>query len=159
MYRTLAFVILGLTLGSLPVYAGEDASPTAAPSSATAAEAPMPSVAGDGWTRRIEIGTARRPGALPALYVSLAALQAFDGYSTTAGLSRGAREANPMMQGIAGNTAAFWALKAGSTAASIWMAERMWKTNRVGAVVTMVAVNGVMATVAARNASMLNTMR
>ncbi len=36
-----------------------------------------------------------RPAALPALYVSYAALQAFDMYSTQQALARGAREANP----------------------------------------------------------------
>lgn len=63
------------------------------------------------------------------------------------------------MQGVAGNKAAFWAVKAGTTAASIWLAERMWKRNRVGAIVTMVAVNGMMASVAAPNASVLKAVR
>jgi hypothetical protein len=107
----------------------------------------------------VEIGGERRPSILPVLYVSLAALQGFDGYSTTAGLARGARETNPVMTSAAGNSAAFWAVKAASTAGSIWVAERLWKNNRVGAIVTMAVVNGVMASVAARNASVLKSLR
>lgn len=159
MYRTVALVVLSLTVVSVSADAADETASSAATRTASV-ENMTPSAGTVDWSLRpVEIGAIRRPIALPALYVSLAALQVFDGYSTTSGLSRGAQEANPMMQGPAGNKAAFWALKAGSTAASIWLAERMWKTNRVGAIVTMVAVNGVMATVAARNASVLKTLR
>ena len=158
MYRTLALVALSLTVVSVSAYAGDA---PAAGISTTGFENMTPSVEGVDWSLRpIEFGAVqRRPNVLPVLYVSLAALQAFDGYSTTAGLSRGAREANQVMGGVAGNSAAFWAVKVASTAGSIWMAERMWKHNRVGAIVTMVAVNSVMASVAARNASVLKALR
>jgi hypothetical protein len=64
-----------------------------------------------------------------------------------------------MMRGVAGNSAKLWAVKAASTAGSIWLAERMWKTNRVGAIVMMVVSNGLSASVAARNASVLKALR
>jgi hypothetical protein len=97
-----------------------------------------------------------RGGLLPALYVSLAGLNAFDAYSTSLGMSRGAAEANPLMQPVAGNAAALWAVKGGATAASILVAERLWKQNRRGqAIAVMVVTNGMMAVVAARNASVL----
>lgn len=159
MYRSVALVVLTLTVVSVPAFAADETTPAAA-TSTTSVET-MTAFAGDvDWSLRpVEIGAGRRPSVLPALYVSLAALQAYDAYSTTAGLSRGAQEANSLMQGVAGNKAAMWAVKAGTTAASIWLAERMWKRNRVGAIVTMVTMNGMMASVAARNASVLKAVR
>jgi hypothetical protein len=159
MYRTVALVVLSLTVVSVSAYAADETTPSAA--TPTAGVQNVTPLAGNvDWSLRpVEIGAGRRPSVLPVLYVSLAALQGFDAYSTTAGLARGAQEANPMMRGVAGNSAAFWAVKAGSTAASIWLAERLWKTNRVGAIVTMVVVNGVAASVAARNASVLKQLR
>ena len=160
MFRTAALVVLSLTVVSVSAYAADE--------SAVAAATPnvgfenVTPLAGDvDWSslRPVEIGALRRPSVLPALYISFAVLQGFDAYSTTTGLSRGAVEANPMMRGVAGNSAAFWAVKAGSTAATIWFAERLWKNNRVGAIVTMAVANGVMASVAARNASVLKTLR
>jgi hypothetical protein len=103
--------------------------------------------------------TVARPLALPPLYASFAALQVYDGYSTMAGLKRGAGEANPMMQSIVGSPAKFWATKAVTTAAAVVIAERMWKTNKVGAIVTMAIANGVSAAIAARNASVLKQVR
>jgi hypothetical protein len=43
------------------------------------------------------------------------------------------------------------AVKALSTAGSIYFTERAWKTNRKGAVVMMAIVNGVTAAVVAKN--------
>ncbi len=102
---------------------------------------------------------AARPAVLPTLYTSLAAMQLYDGYSTLYGQSRGAREANPTMRWMADSPARLWTVKAATTAASIAIAERMWKRNRVGAIVTMAAVNGVAATVAVHNASVLRLAR
>jgi hypothetical protein len=107
----------------------------------------------------VDAAAGRRPAALPMLYSGFIALQAFDAYSTRRGLAAGAQEGNALMRGMAGHTATFLAVKAGTTAATIWATERMWKKNRVGAIVTMVAVNSVMASVAARNASVLKTIR
>lgn len=159
MSRSAALVFLTLTIFSVSASAADataslDVTPTAAFQNLA------PSAASVDWSLRpVEISADRRPSVLPVLYVTLDALQVFDGYSTTTALGRGAHEANPMTAGVAGNSAAFWAVKAGSTAASIWFAERLWKTNRVGAIVTMVAVNGMMASVAARNASVLKAVR
>jgi hypothetical protein len=104
------------------------------------------------------IDEARRPAVLPMLYVSLAGLQVYDAYSTTRGLSQGARELNPVMRGIAGNSVALWTVKAATTASSIWVAERLWKRNRTAAIVTMVALNGVVASVATHNWATLRRM-
>ncbi len=160
MFRVAALVLtLSLTLFSASAVAGQERPSEASGSLASVQTiTPLAEVAAR-TMRPTEVTAARRPMVLPVLYGSLVALQSYDAYSTTAGLARGAHESNPLMQNIAGNKAAFWAVKAGTTTASIWIAERMWKTNRVGAIVTMVAVNGLMATVAVRNASVLKTLR
>jgi hypothetical protein len=100
-----------------------------------------------------------RPAVLPALYVSLSALQAFDVYSTHQALAHGAHEANPVMGGIVGNPIAFTAVKAATAVIPMLIAERMWKTNRLAAVLTMVAANSAMAIVAANNARVLQQVR
>ena len=64
------------------------------------------------------------------------------------------------MKGITKSPLAFIGLKAGVTTMSIMAAERMWKTdNRMGAVLTMIASNSLMAIVAAHNASVLQRVR
>ena len=97
-----------------------------------------------------------RPQALPALYAGLAGLQAYDGYATLRGVHNGASEMNPLVGGLATQPAAFWSLKAASTAVSIYLAEQYWREgHRTKAVVTMVAANALMAAVAGRNSQIL----
>ena len=110
------------------------------------------------WSRPPVKAGLRRGAALPMLYVSLTGLNAYDAYSTTSGISKGASESNPLMRGAARNPAAIWAIKAGVTAGTITMAERLWRSDkRVQAVTVMIISNGMMAAVAARNASVLRT--
>ena len=97
---------------------------------------------------------------LPALYASYGALQAFDAYSTTSGIRRGAIETNPLMAGVAGKSAAVWSLKAGIAVATVSAAEQLWRQHRrTQAILVMVAANGAMAAVAANNASVLRRMK
>ena len=63
----------------------------------------------------------------------------------------GAYEANPVMRGVVGSPAAFFAVKAGSTAGMIWIAERMRKKHPVRAMVFMASANAAMAAVVAHN--------
>jgi hypothetical protein len=94
------------------------------------------------------------------MYVSLAALQGYDAYSTLRAVKQGAVEANPMMAGIVGNPAAFIAVKGVTMVATIYVAERLWREHRRTAAVVLVAVtNGLMAVIAAHNASVLRTQR
>jgi hypothetical protein len=86
-------------------------------------------------------------------------LQAFDAYSTTQGVARGAREANPVVRGMAASPGAVWGVKAATTALPILLTERLWRTNRTAAIVTMVLANSVAATVAANNARVLRQLR
>jgi hypothetical protein len=93
-----------------------------------------------------------RGPALPGLYAGLAGLQALDIYTTSRGLAGGAREGNPLLRGVAGNPAAMLIVKGSVTAASIAVSERLWKQHRRRrAIATMIATNGIMAAVAARN--------
>jgi hypothetical protein len=101
----------------------------------------------------------RRPAVLPALYAMTAVTQALDAHSTMTALNRGAQEANPVMQGVASNGGALVAVKAGIAAGSIFVAEKMWRRNRAGAIATMVALNVVTAAVAAHNYRVASRLR
>jgi hypothetical protein len=108
----------------------------------------------------IQFKAPHRPLALPGLYAGSAFLQGYDAYSTLSALKSGATEANPLMKGITRSPLAFVAVKTGLTVASILGAERLWKEDhRVAAVMMMVASNGMMAAVAAHNASVLQRVR
>jgi hypothetical protein len=106
---------------------------------------------------KVKVG---RPAILPALYVTLGAMQALDIYSTRAAVQAGAREANAAAAPFTGSAASMLGMKAATTAGTIFFAERMWKKNKVGAVIMLVAINGATAAVSMRNmrnAKQLNT--
>ena len=94
---------------------------------------------------------ARRPRALPALYASFGAFQVLDAATTIRALDRGAVEANPVVGAIASNRGALMAVKAASFASTVYLTERLWKKNRLAAVVTMVAANSAYAVIVAHN--------
>jgi hypothetical protein len=99
---------------------------------------------------------ASRPSALVPMYFGLTVLQAYDGYTTIRGVAGGAAEQNPLVGGLAKQPAAFFALKALSTATTIWAAEQLWRQHhKTQAIVTMAIANAAMGFVAARNASVL----
>lgn len=160
MFRT-ATAILFLTLVSVPGYAGQTLDSSL--DSVRDVDAAPVAAAEPAGTVRLNVSISRetgpRPQMLPAMYVSYAVLQVFDGYQTIQGVSRGGQELNPLMTGIAGSPAAIWTIKALSAAAAIGAAERMWKTNKAGAIAVMLVANGVSAVVAAHNASVLRQMR
>lgn len=93
----------------------------------------------------------RRPRSLVPLYLSYGALQVLDVASTRRALDAGATEANPLLRGVAGNTGATLAVKAGTTAATVFLVERLWRRNRPAAIVLMAALNGAYAAVVAHN--------
>lgn len=100
-----------------------------------------------------------RPAALPVLYLTLGAMQAWDIYSTSAALHAGAKESNPAAAPFVGNARSMIGLKAATTASTIFFAERLWKTNKVGAVVMMMAINGASAAVSMRNMRNVQTTK
>jgi hypothetical protein len=160
MRRLLATAVLGVALAT-PAFAA-DADDVQEPG-LTIAPAIVAAAANNAATPDIvsrSVFKYRRPTLLPALYATSAALQGYDAYSTLSALKNGAREANPLMKGIVKNPAAFVAMKAGVTTASIMAAERLWKGNhRMGAIGLMVASNVMMGMVAARNSQVLASMR
>jgi hypothetical protein len=162
MRRFLVAVVMGLTLTASSVFAADDDSAkTLAPAVAAAATTLVqrPDLAAS-ISLAAQFKAPHRPMLLPTLYGGSAFLQGYDAYSTLRALKSGASEANPLMKGITKSPAMFVALKAGVTAASIMSAERMWKDDhRVGAVVMMIVSNGMMAAVAAHNASVLQRVR
>ena len=128
MRRTSLALFLGTLLVSVPA-AAADKNPTlrgtpvvATAVGATADDAPAPRP-----PARID-ASQTRPGALPSLYVSLAGLQAYAAYSTLTALKGGAIEANPMVRGVTGSPATFIVVKGAATMASIFAAERLWRT-------------------------------
>ena len=101
-----------------------------------------------------------RPWPLPILYGSSAFLNAYDAYLTLTGLEAGASEANPFMKPITQSPAAFIAVKAGLTAASIVGAEQLWKDHhRKSAVAVMVLSNAIMVAIAAQNTSVVQRIK
>ncbi len=157
MFRTVAALMLSSFVVVTPALAADGPiadQALAAVTEATLATPPAPLTRARTAVRR------ERSIVLPSLYVSLSALQAYDVYSTLTATRLGATEANPLMQGMVGNPTAFIAMKAGVTGVSIYAAERLWRQNRKkSAVLLMVASNGLMAYVAAHNASVLRTVR
>jgi hypothetical protein len=93
----------------------------------------------------------RRPRSLVPLYITFGTLQALDAHSTLRGISSGQREANPVVNGLAGRPGAVVAIKAATAATTILVTEQIWKRNRLAAVATMVAVNSAYAVIAAHN--------
>jgi hypothetical protein len=93
----------------------------------------------------------KRPPILPVLYATYGVMQAWDIYSTTAALKAGARETNPIAAPVARNPASLIALKAVSTAGTIYFTERLWKNNRTAAVIVLAAINGATAAISLHN--------
>jgi len=139
-------VVLGICLTAGPLFA-EDA---AAPSGIEPIASPVV----------VAAQPPSRGPILPVLYVSFAALNAYDAVSTTSALKRGAAEANPLMAGLAGRPAAMWAMKVTMTTVSIAGAERLWRQHHRGAAIaTMLASNALMGAVAAHNASVIRRLK
>lgn len=99
----------------------------------------------------VESAPPKRPVVLPILYATLGAVQAWDMYSTSVALNAGAVEGNPIVAPVARNSAGMVALKLATAGTTVFFAERLWKKNRVAAIVMMAAINGATAAVAVRN--------
>jgi hypothetical protein len=161
MTRIAAFALLSMSLSGLPAYAAE---PTAKDAVAVTADVEKavtttPLNVTRAMLQAEWVAANRRPRALPGLYVGFAALQMFDVYSTRRAIAGGGQEANPVMKNAVGNPAMFWTVKAAATVAPMLAAERLWKKNKVAAIAVMAVSNGVMAAVAAHNASVIRTQR
>ena len=147
-----SFAVFGLLLAIAPTARAQESGSVAAPTtSSTAAAASVTAAQPAPLLTHVQL---KRPAAMMPLYGGFAAMQALDYVTTTRALSNGTgSEANPLMGSVAGNPAAFLALKAGSVVGVVWAGEKLWRKNRVGAVVFMVAMDSAMATIAAHNYS------
>ena len=150
MYRCTAVLTLTLIVAGLlavPAAAQEATSPSATPLADGIAHVAADEGAGlNLWAMSQQ---PKRPGTLTALYGSYGMLQAMDIVSTRKALAAGAHEANPAIK--KGNMGTMLAIKAAGGAATLIIAEKMWKKNRVGAVMLMAVANGVSAAVVAHN--------
>jgi len=150
--------VMMLTCGASAASAGQDLEPGR--TDVLPLNVRMTAPAGSLWETPVRWDPPTRGGVLPSLYVGLVALEVYDGYSTSQGLENGAVESNRLVQGLADNPTALWAVKAGATFVSIYMAERLWRKNHRGrAIALMVVTNGLMAAVALNNASVLRTQK
>ena len=103
------------------------------------------------------IATVTGAAVLRSLHVGLALAQAYDVYSTSKALERGAVEVNPLLRSTVGSRTAFIGLKIAMTAGPIYEAEKLWRSHhRIGAIALMAASNGLMMAVAAHNANIMN---
>ena len=98
-----------------------------------------------------------RPRALMPLYAMQIALNGLDVHSTMRALDAGHREVNPLFKD--GSAAKLIGAKVASSALSFYLAEKLWKKNRVAAVVMMASVNAGMMAVVANNYRVANTPR
>jgi len=92
-----------------------------------------------------------RPTPLVALYVSFATLQALDIASTQMAIRAGGVEANPVVAPLAGSPLAMTVAKAGVAGAMIYASERLWKTHRKAALMTMIGLNVALGAAVAHN--------
>ena len=158
MSRIVASAVLASLVGfAIPAAAGEpEVGTSGAISSLAVSELPPLATDTDWSLPPVHVGRPTRGAVLPALYVSLAGLNAFDAYSTSKGPSNGAVEANPVMRSTARHPAVMWAAKSGVTAVSIALAERLWRQDRRAAAITTLIVSNALAGFAAvNNASVL----
>ena len=131
---TIWFAVAALSLAVVaPATAQETSTGFVAPSAAVAAA----------WDREVPASKS-----LKALYASYGVLQGLDTYSTIAARQIGAREANPLMNVGYAQGALMKGLMTAGTFAAV---KHLDKKNRTAAVVTMVALNVVNASVVAIN--------
>jgi hypothetical protein len=160
MARVACVLVFVCSFAGMPA-AAQDVSPAPAGSlfseagpkpCATCGQVQITGVTADPQAQSLVTPARKRPTPLLPMYVSFAVLQGYDYATTASALSSGAgREANPVMAPIVGNRAAFLAVKAGTAAGTMWIAERMWKKHPVGAILFMAALNGMTATVVTHN--------
>ena len=74
-----------------------------------------------------------------------------DAHSTLRGINAGATEANPVMGGIAHKPVALVAVKAGLTASTIYLVEKLRVRSRRASIALMAVLNSAYVTIVAHN--------
>src|SRR4029079_496517 len=157
----ISLVVVCLAAGQAAAQVSPPDAAVAPPSGPLNPEAPRPAVAQLAAAAPCAINSQLfrapepgRPAALVPMYASFVTLQALDFASTTRALSSpNAYEDNPATRDAGGSPAAFLAVKAGSTAATIWIAEKWRRKHPVRAMIFMASTNAAMAAVVAHNMS------
>jgi hypothetical protein len=108
----------------------------------------QPQYLGNPFAREAEHSVSQRPKALVGLYASLGVVQILDLVSTKSALKNGAVELNGSMRGSTGKQLG---MKAAMTVGTIALTERLWKKNKVAAIVTAAAANSALAMISANN--------
>ena len=148
--RTAALFVTFLLAHSVAALAADDRTPApGATLSAAVERAAKDAAATPELASWAVLDAPKRPGTLTAMYGTYGALQVLDLVSTRRALAAGAQERNPLMRG--GQMKTMIAVKAAAGASTIFFAERMWKKNKVGAIVVMAALNGASAAIVAHN--------
>ncbi len=101
----------------------------------------------------------KRSSLMSALYASTFTMQALDVHSTLKAFGAGAVEANPLMTDVTKNKLAFVALKAGIATSTVLAAHNMARTNKVAAVMTLVAINSAYAMIVDHNYKVARNLR
>ena len=100
----------------------------------------------------------KRPSLLVGMYVGSGLLHGYDIYSTLAGIKANKVELNPLMREMVKNPPVFIAVQTALTVATIALADQLWRQHHPGqAIAVMIVSNGLMAAVAAHNASVLRS--
>jgi hypothetical protein len=144
VHLALVVVLIGTFTGAR-ASAQETSSPSLRPD-ATAIQLATPAPP----TELVAAPRPQRPALVP-LYISFGVLQGLDVHSTVRALENGAVEANPLMKGVADSAFGLAAAKAAAGAGVVFASERMWKRNKVAAVLFMTATNSAMAWVVDHN--------
>ena len=95
------------------------------------------------------------PAFVRKLYYGYAALQLTDGVTTLVSVNRGAREANPFLQGAARNPAAMIGLKAATVVGTIYTLEKIRRNHPVVATASLIVINATLGVVAVNNVSVV----
>lgn len=105
------------------------------------------------------LGAPKRSSLMTALYASTFTMQALDVHSTLKAFGAGAVEANPLMTDVTKNKIAFVALKAGIATSTVLAAHNMARTNKIAAVMTLVAINSAYAMIVDHNYRVARNLR
>jgi hypothetical protein len=150
LLRAASFACLVTLLASAPVRADEhDLKAASAPAESVAAAVTTTEAAPALPSWVVPSRHEKRPAALVALYGTYGALAIADLTSSKKAFAAGGHEGNPLMG--SGHTSRMVLVKGAGAALSIYFAERMWKKNKVGAIITMAVVNSISASVVAHN--------
>jgi hypothetical protein len=104
-------------------------------------------------------GMSPRSKGLMLLYGTYVALSAVDGTLTWFNVRSGASEINPVLRSASKNAGPFFLLKAGTTASTLYLTDRLSRTHPTRARVIMAAINGAMGWIVWRNSQIAVRLR